>query len=171
MPRTQIEPDMLPKERTLIESWRVVAAQPGLRPLSCRLYRDIFGSTLAEAAEAHEARQGEPDMISRAAADVLAERRRQIEVENRPPPHDDQYISGELALAAACYATPELFRDILPAERGAFTFVPPRPRLWPWAAQWWKPKDNRRDLVRAGALIIAEIERLDRAAAKPEGAA
>jgi hypothetical protein len=27
---------------------------------------------------------------------------------------------------------------------------------------WWKPKDRRRDLVRAAALIIAEIERLDR---------
>ena len=35
---------------------------------------------------------------------------------------------------------------------------------WPhtWDASWWKPKDRRRDLVRAGALIIAEIERLDR---------
>ena len=34
--------------------------------------------------------------------------------------------------------------------------------LWPWAAEWWKPKDCRRNLVRAGALILAEIERLDR---------
>jgi hypothetical protein len=38
--------------------------------------------------------------------------------------------------------------------------------LWPWSVQWWKPKDRRRDLVRAGALIVAEIERLDRAAAR-----
>ena len=29
---------------------------------------------------------------------------------------------------------------------------------------WWKPTDCRRDLVKAGALILAEIERLDRAA-------
>ncbi|MFN3321313.1 MAG: hypothetical protein ACK43M_21435, partial [Allorhizobium sp.] len=36
--------------------------------------------------------------------------------------------------------------------------------LWPWGIEWWKPTDRRRDLVKAGALIIAEIERLDRAA-------
>lgn len=36
--------------------------------------------------------------------------------------------------------------------------------FWPWQRKWWKPKDPRRDLVRAGALIIAEIERIDRAA-------
>ena len=35
--------------------------------------------------------------------------------------------------------------------------------LWPWAASWWKPKNRRRDLVRAAALIVAEIERIDRA--------
>lgn len=29
---------------------------------------------------------------------------------------------------------------------------------------WWKPKDRRRNLVKAGALIVAEIERLDRLA-------
>jgi len=33
---------------------------------------------------------------------------------------------------------------------------------WPWDPKWWKPKDRRRDLVRAAALIIAEIDRHDR---------
>ena len=34
----------------------------------------------------------------------------------------------------------------------------------------WQPTTSRRDLVKAGALVLAEIERLDRAAApKPEG--
>jgi hypothetical protein len=32
------------------------------------------------------------------------------------------------------------------------------------ADEWWKPTNRRRDLVKAGALILAEIERLDRAA-------
>jgi len=32
-----------------------------------------------------------------------------------------------------------------------------------WAREWWKPKDRRRDLIRAAALIVAEIERLDHA--------
>ena len=33
------------------------------------------------------------------------------------------------------------------------------PPHWPWALNWWKPKDRRRDLIRAGALIVAELER------------
>ena len=37
------------------------------------------------------------------------------------------------------------------------------PSYWPWEPRWWKPKNPRRDLVRAAALLIAEIERLDRA--------
>lgn len=28
--------------------------------------------------------------------------------------------------------------------------------------KWWKPKSCRRELVKAGAPILAEIERLDR---------
>lgn len=38
------------------------------------------------------------------------------------------------------------------------------PRQWPftWWLDWWKPTTYRRDLVKAGALILAEIERLDR---------
>jgi len=39
--------------------------------------------------------------------------------------------------------------------------------LWPWGKEWWKPSDRRRDLVKAGALIAAEIDRLDRAKSKP----
>lgn len=34
---------------------------------------------------------------------------------------------------------------------------------WPWNGRWWKPTNRRRDLIKAGALIVAEIERLDRA--------
>ncbi|HHG5326055.1 TPA: hypothetical protein ACPWPG_001447 [Pseudomonas aeruginosa] len=35
---------------------------------------------------------------------------------------------------------------------------------WPWDEQWWKPSTARRDMVKACALALAEIERLDRAA-------
>jgi len=35
--------------------------------------------------------------------------------------------------------------------------------LWPWGSEWWKPsKDPIRDLVKAGALIAAEIDRLQK---------
>jgi len=95
--------------------------------------------------------------LTAAAQDVLAERRRQMEVEGWTPAHDDAHRQGELARAAATYAL-------------ASTNYPEPPSVinkyvrehWPWALRWWKPKGRRRDLVRAGALILAEIERLDR---------
>jgi hypothetical protein len=87
-----------------------------------------------------------------AIADVLSERRRQIEVENWTPAHDDEHDYGQMADAAACYA---LHAAGTPTEHYE--------RFWPWSRSWWKPKDKRSDLVRAAALIIAEIERLDRA--------
>lgn len=34
----------------------------------------------------------------------------------------------------------------------------------PWSRAWFKPTQPRRDLVKAGALTLAEIERIDRAA-------
>lgn len=40
---------------------------------------------------------------------------------------------------------------------------------WPWDEQWWKPSTARRDMVKACALGLAEIERLDRAAATQGG--
>jgi len=36
------------------------------------------------------------------------------------------------------------------------------PPIWPWEKSWWKPTPNDRvkELVKAGALIAAEIDRL-----------
>lgn len=89
-----------------------------------------------------------------AAVDVLAERQRQVTTEGWAPAHDDEYEHGELADAAGCYA--------LSSELFDCAGEPPRP--WPWPDEWWKPTSRRRDLVKAGALILAEIERIDRAA-------
>lgn len=100
---------------------------------------------------------------SQAEQDVLTERRRHVEVEGWTAEHDDQHDDGSMADVAACYAaTVRVFKCETIAGRG----YEPAPRfadLWPWDDKWWKPKDRRRDLVRAAALIIAEIERLDRA--------
>ena len=52
--------------------------------------------------------------------------------------------------------------DLLDIDR-SFGSNEAYPVGWPWHRQWWKPKNARRDLVRAAALIVAEIERLDRA--------
>ncbi|MBP2232478.1 hypothetical protein J2847_005807 [Azospirillum agricola] len=85
--------------------------------------------------------------------DVVAERRRQIEVEGNTLEQDDGYTMGELA-------------------RAAISYIKGFPEAWPWAIKWWKPKDARRNLIRALALLVAEVERQDRAkvrSARAEG--
>lgn len=94
---------------------------------------------------------------TQALSDVIAERLRQRSVEGWTPEHDDSHTEGEMAAAAACYALSgagNLNKDALW-------------ELWPrrsWSLMWFKPKTKRADIVRAGALILAEIERIDRAA-------
>ncbi len=87
--------------------------------------------------------------VPQAWLDVQAERRRQITAEGWTPEHDDLYCAAELPRAAAAYIL-----------NGANDEAP---AIWPFSAKWWKPRDARSNYVRAGALILAEIERLDRA--------
>lgn len=93
-----------------------------------------------------------------AAVDVLAERERQKQQEGWTPERDDKYIDCELARAAATYS---LCTD---PEQIKVCGAP----VWPWPIYWWKPTTYRRNLVKAGALILAEIERLDRAAMREQ---
>ncbi|WP_199855917.1 hypothetical protein [Burkholderia metallica] len=92
--------------------------------------------------------------LTTAARDVLTERRRQVEVEGFTPERDDEYLDGELALAAGCYA----------CRAGGIESK--KPITWPWDWSWWKPTTVRGNLVKAGALILAAIEQIDRRAAK-----
>lgn len=91
---------------------------------------------------------------------IAAERRRQVETEGWTPEHDDKHNKGEMAGAAACYAMYDLS---IPNIRLGHSVVLTIRDLWPWALSWWKPTDARCNLVKAGALIAAEIDRLDRA--------
>ena len=92
---------------------------------------------------------------------IAAERWRQIEGEGWTPKRDDNHTDEELAIAAATYAMPEkkrLYRGLWRAGDGVM------PHDWPF--EWdWKPTpgDRIRELVKAGALIVAEIDRLMRA--------
>lgn len=110
--------------------------------------------------------KGSPSLTA-AARDVLAERRRQVDEERWSLDHDDQHGGGALARAAACYAAGSII-ETTAVHRGVVVKNgngrPLTSCVWPWALHWWKPKNRRYDLVRAGALILAEIERLDRAA-------
>ena len=94
-------------------------------------------------------------MQTKAANDVLFERMRQIVREGYNDDHDDVYATGEeLASAAMCYATP-------PGTNGRAR-PDAVPAGWPWEARFWKPGERRRELVKAAALLLAEIERIDR---------
>jgi hypothetical protein len=112
---------------------------------------------------------------SKAEADVLRERERQFYDEGWSHDHDDLHVGGQLAIAAACYLMPVCYVHValgsIPMNDAAWQAMEP-PEMWPWDRGWYKPKNKRRDLVRAAALIIAEIERMDRAEAqRVEGAA
>ena len=83
---------------------------------------------------------------------IIDERLRQVQVEGFHGNHDDEFNRyGELAQAAACYAAPH------------WPMLGCVPLLWPWLPEWWKPTTRRRDLIIAGALILTELERLERA--------
>jgi hypothetical protein len=99
---------------------------------------------------------------------IAAERERQVKEEGWTPEHDDGHTLGELSDAGAAYA------DVASAmTRGASAEEFPEDMMlsegdWPseWEG-WWKPSnDPIRNLVKAGALIAAEIDRLLRAEGK-----
>lgn len=93
--------------------------------------------------------------------EIKRERRRQVVEEGRLREGDDEYVTGQLADAAASYCI-SAANSQLPEDYRRKN----RPAYWPWDAMFWKPTTPRRDLVKAAALIVAEIERLDRAEAR-----
>lgn len=118
-----------------------------------------------------------PATMGSALNDIFVERQRQIEVEGWTPEHDDAHEQGALAIAGGWYAInadshnwidvmgvagrPDSSSKISAAFNEVNGYY-----AWPFGLEWWKPKNTRNDLVRAAALIVAEIERIDRAAAK-----
>lgn len=88
--------------------------------------------------------------LTDALRDVIAERQRQVSVKGWTPEHDDTYTCGELSGTAISY-------------------IEPMEAVFYWPAEWhddsFKPSDERRNLVKATALLLAEIERLDRISA------
>ncbi|HFU6587530.1 TPA: hypothetical protein ACGPD8_003494 [Klebsiella quasipneumoniae] len=89
---------------------------------------------------------------TKAINDVIAERQRQLTVKGFSTEQDDTYVGFQLSAAAICYIEPMEAENYWPAD---------------WYDDSFKPTDTRRNLIKAAALIIAEIERLDRQL--PEG--
>jgi hypothetical protein len=107
---------------------------------------------------------GDAELMARTSAGIHAialERLRQIRAENWTAEHDDSHDAGELASAAACYAV-HAACQVHPFDGLGVEDIGHLP-WWPWEREAWKPKDPMRNLVRAGALIAAEIDRLQRA--------
>lgn len=95
----------------------------------------------------------------RVVAEILSERERQVKGEGWSTEDDDSFAGGRLAGAAACYSINAAWR--LSPETGGEQ-LEGVPVWWPMESSSWKPKTPRKDLVRAAALIVAEIERIDR---------
>ena len=103
------------------------------------------------------------------AALIAAERQRQLDVEGFTPEGDDNLVGGHLAIAAAVYAAPPDhylrmdFHQRVDLPSGRIIDVP---AAWPFRSVWFRPcpTDRVRELVKAGALIAAEIDRLQRTA-------
>jgi len=111
---------------------------------------------------------------------IARERQRQIEDEGWTAEHDDEHTDGSLVLAAVCFATPVKLYRLVGDSR--FIFEDPWPHSW--ADEWDRrmdPDDKEYDeslpdpqdysdeeridlLIKAGALIAAEIDRLRRRA-------
>jgi len=112
---------------------------------------------------------------------ISQERERQILEEKWTIEHDDEHTDGSLALVATCYASPiKIFQ--IDELAGGLAFIDP------WPDSWLKMYDKRMGygerkknpgnvvpnphtynkkerldlLVKAGALIAAEIDRLNR---------
>lgn len=99
--------------------------------------------------------------------DVASERMRQIEEEGYGAASDDSFDGGRLAAAGACYGIHAAW-TLSEASKGQD--LTGLPAWWPMDASGWKPTDPRTNLVKAAALIIAEIDKFDRkvAASKTE---
>ena len=93
--------------------------------------------------------------------DIAAERKRHFDVEKFTVARDRRgYPGGQLINAAVSYATYARSDCDFDAAR-AMKLHSVVPTMWPWSVGWWKPTNRRQMLIKAGALIAAEIDRFD----------
>ena len=97
----------------------------------------------------------------------------------REATRENVYLPGQFGAGAMCYAHLASYTLAFQAQKPGYVIDTPTYRLTPMPDHWlmdrrgWQPKNPRRDLVRAAAFILAELERLDAtlAANKPAAAA
>jgi hypothetical protein len=165
----------------LIEEMRTIAMVAG----QCSVEGPQDDKALMAAAEAERctrwadqleaALRSSPSTQGEGVGLIAAERQRQMAVEGYSPEHDDTHDAAEMVGVAINYAALARFIAAYKRTDGERYFygLPPKLEDWPIGcdvAGWWKPDyaDPIRDLVKAGALIAAEIDRLRRASS-PQG--
>lgn len=136
------------------------------------LFSEIFGEIFNDGEQELRIVAGSPDLMlelkssaekekpTNTVLELIAkERERQVNEEGFTAEHDDKYHGSELCLAALCYL---LMLDDIGRNRRHPPGNPPPD--WPWDADYWKPSTPERNLTKAGALIVAEMERRNRSA-------
>ncbi|MDE2106927.1 MAG: hypothetical protein KGL39_57465, partial [Patescibacteria group bacterium] len=146
-----------PEYRLACGMLEAIAKSPD--PLTAAEFAELGDVLDAEAAD-HPAGIAEKVKVKKGGADVPAgqllialERKRQIDQEGWDAGHDDEQDEGQIARAAACYAAGQPIY-----LQGASRYF----EAWPWDVKWDKRKQHTRlrQLVIAGALCAAEIDRL-----------
>ncbi|EPX83463.1 hypothetical protein [Salipiger mucosus] len=140
-----------------------ISYRQGYVVLSTRRFQEILNERdrlLAEArAQIATAGAGEcANNLDPIFHEVDDECRRQVEVEGWTAENDDRYFAGRLAAAGGTYALQAA--DTLMGRPAPEREIP---RTWSMDPKAWKPKDARRDLIRALALGVAELKRMQRA--------
>lgn len=96
------------------------------------------------------------DAMRKILTQIEVERLRQISQESYSTVHDDRHKDGALALAAAAYLGAALRANQLAEQDDVEELV----AVAPWSIGRFKTPRN--SLIKAAALIVAELERLDR---------
>lgn len=118
--------------------------------------------------------RGIPPDFLHAAQEIADERWKQITRESYTLDHDDRLVSGELASGAAAYCLSAASRNSIDGFAAVQVHAAAIPgtsvdairKAWRRNISVFKPTYPRRDLIKAGAMIVAEIGRIDRASAK-----
>ncbi len=131
-----------------------VQSRPELSPEDAAIVEAAVAGTSARIRAALAPVAGATDGV----ALIAAERQRQVSFKGWTPEHDDAHSQGELAVSAIRYALEDVEIPLGNVDSAKEDLA----ALWSWESCDWKPKDPIRNLVRAGALIAAEIDRRQR---------
>jgi hypothetical protein len=94
--------------------------------------------------------------MERVLYDVKHKRHRQIIVHGWSRAHDDTHTDGSLAIAAIPFIQAACNDKLKLTDEELQVF-------WPWPGRFRSVDKKREHLINAAALLVAEIERLDRA--------